>query len=173
MFDNSIELAEFKLLVLFIINRVDMPISKSKITEIILENNFINFFTLQQYMDELLESSLLKYKEDEDKSKIVITEEGKGVLSLFKNRIDPEKVLQVDLYLKGKLNKIKDEISISGDYTIDDNNYIVKLKAKEKKLILMELKLSVASKKQANDLIKLWKENSSDVYNKIIQIFIN
>jgi len=173
MFEDSLELAEFKLIVLYIINKVNMPISKTKITEIVLENNFINYFTLQQYIEELLSSSLLKYKEEDDKSRLYITDRGKKVLSFFQNRINPEKILQVNNYLNGKLNKIKEEILINGDYTIEGENYLVDLKAKENDSLLMELKLSVVSKKQALDLIKLWKENSSDIYNKIIQILIN
>lgn len=173
MFEDTLELAEFKLLVLYIINQVNMPLSKSKITDIVLENNFINYFTLQQYIDELLSSSLLKYKENDDKNRLYITDRGKKVLSFFQNRINPEKILQVNNYLNGKLSKIKEEILINGDYTIDGENYLVDLKAKEYDSLLMELKLSVVSKKQALDLIKLWKENSSDIYNKIIQILIN
>lgn len=173
MFEDTLELAEFKLLVLYIINKVNMPISKTKITEIVLENNFINYFTLQQYIDELLSSSLLKYREDDEKSRLYITDRGKKVLSFFQNRISPEKILQVNNYLNGKLNKIKEEILINGDYTVEGENYLVDLKAKENDSLLMELKLSAASKKQALDLIKLWKENSSDIYNKIIQILIN
>ncbi|MFA6941705.1 MAG: DUF4364 family protein [Clostridiaceae bacterium] len=173
MFEDTLELAEFKLIVLYIINQVNMPISKSKITEIVLENNFINYFTLQQYIEELLSSSLLKYKENDDKNRLYITDRGKKVLSFFQNRINPEKILQVNNYLNGKLSKIKEEISINGDYTLDGENYLVDLKAKENDSLLMELKLSVVSKKQALDLIKLWKENSSDIYNKIIQILIN
>lgn len=173
MFEDTLELAEFKLLVLYIINKVNMPLSKSKITDIVLENNFINYFTLQQYIDELLSSSLLKYKENDDKNILYITDRGKKVLSFFQNRINPEKILQVNNYLNGKLSKIKEEILINGDYTIDGENYLVDLKAKEYDSLLMELKLSVVSKKQALDLIKLWKENSSDIYNKIIQILIN
>lgn len=173
MFEDTLELAEFKLLVLYIINKVNMPVSKSKITDIVLENNFINYFTLQQYIEELLSSSLLKYKENDDKNILYITDRGKKVLSFFQNRINPEKILQVNNYLNGKLSKIKEEILINGDYTIDGENYLVDLKAKEYDSLLMELKLSVVSKKQALDLIKLWKENSSDIYNKIIQILIN
>jgi predicted transcriptional regulator len=173
MFDDTLELAEFKLLVLYIINQVNVPISKSKITEIILENNFINYFTLVQYIEELLSSSLLKYKEDDDKSRLYITDRGKKVLSFFQNRIRPEKMLQINNYLNGKISKIKEEIMINGDYALDGESYLVDLKANENDSLLMDLKLNVASKKQALDLIKLWKENSSDIYNKIIQILIN
>ena len=62
MFENSAELAENKLLVLYVINNLKYPITNAQLTEIILENNFINYFTLQQYISELITSKFLKYK---------------------------------------------------------------------------------------------------------------
>ena len=53
MYENSAELAENKLLVLYVIKSLRQAISKTQLTEIILENNFINYFTLQQYISEL------------------------------------------------------------------------------------------------------------------------
>ena len=52
MFENSAELAENKLLLLYILQVLKRPISNSQLTEIILENNLINYFTLQQYISE-------------------------------------------------------------------------------------------------------------------------
>ena len=45
MYENSAELAENKLLVLYVIKSLRQPISKTQLTEIILENNFINYFS--------------------------------------------------------------------------------------------------------------------------------
>ena len=58
MYENSAELAENKLLVLYVIKSLRQPISKTQLNEIILENNFINYFTLQQYISELKLQSL-------------------------------------------------------------------------------------------------------------------
>ena len=56
MYENSAELAENKLLVLYVIDSLKYPITNTQLTEIILENNFINYFTLQQYISELIAS---------------------------------------------------------------------------------------------------------------------
>ncbi|MFA9398321.1 MAG: DUF4364 family protein [Clostridiaceae bacterium] len=174
MFDDTLELAEYKLLVLYIFSKLDLPLSKNKITEIILENNFINYFTLQQYITELIDSGFLKYIQNEEKQTILITPTGKNVLQFFQSRISPDKIVQVNDYLKAKSNKIKEEVSISADYTIlKDNNYIVDLQARERDTLLMELKVNVVSNKQARELCQKWRENSSSIYNKIIQTLIS
>ena len=53
MYENSLELAENKLLMLYILKSIKDPISNAQFTEIILENNFMNYFIFQQYLSEL------------------------------------------------------------------------------------------------------------------------
>ena len=72
MYENSAELAENKLLVLYVIKSLKQPISNTQLTEIILENNFINYFTLQQYISELEYSDFVKYIEKNEKKLIQI-----------------------------------------------------------------------------------------------------
>ena len=87
MYENSAELAENKLLVLYVIKSLKQPISNTQLTEIILENNFINYFTLQQYISELEYSDFVKYIEKNEKKLISITDKGEKVLSFFNDRI--------------------------------------------------------------------------------------
>lgn len=89
MYENSAELAENKLLVLYVIKSLKQPISNTQLTEIILENNFINYFTLQQYISELEYSNFVKYIEKNEKKLISITDKGEKVLSFFTDRIAP------------------------------------------------------------------------------------
>ena len=54
MFDDTLDLAENKLLLLYIFRELDVPVTRNLITEIILENNFLNYFILQPYLSELI-----------------------------------------------------------------------------------------------------------------------
>ena len=169
MYENSIELAENKLLVLYVIKSLKQPISNSQLTEIILENNFINYFTLQQYISELESSKFVEYIEKNQKKLITITSRGENVLSIFNDRITPLKRDIINNYISSAIDNIKRELTISSDYTIEKNNYyVVNLKALEDESLLMDLKISVPSKKQATSLCTKWKENPSELYTKII-----
>lgn len=174
MREDTFELAENKLVLLYIINKIKLPISKIQLTEIILENNLINYFTLQQYIFDLISSNLLTCMEKDGKSRLVISNQGTKVLSMFFNRISSDKIKLVDKYLEKHINNIKKEITVTADYTIENNNnFIVNLAATENDTILMDLKLSVGSNKQARDLCANWKKNSSKLYNEIINVLIN
>lgn len=174
MYESTTELAENKLLVLFIIKTVKFPISNSQLTDIVLENGFINYFVLQQYISELISSKFLTYKDINDKKLLSITEKGSNVLSFFKDRIPENKISSIEEYLKNKLEQIKKELTLSASYTVsEDSSFIVSLKALENETLLMDLKLSVASNKQAMDLCNKWKTSSAEIYNKIVHLLIS
>ena len=174
MYENSAELAENKLLVLYVIKSLRQAISKTQLTEIILENNFINYFTLQQYISVLETAKFVEYIEKNDKKLITITTKGENVLSIFNDRISPIKRDIIDNYISKTIDSIKKELTIHSDYTIEKNNsFIVDLKALEDETLLIDLKISVPTKKQATSLCNRWKENPSDIYTKIVQVLFS
>ena len=171
MFENSAELAENKLLLLYIVKSLKCSVSNAQLTDIILENHFMNYFTLQQYISELESSEFIRYENQNDKNVLVITKKGENVLSFFTNRISPIKINIINEYIATTIDSIKKELTIHSDYTIEkDDTFIVDLKAFEDKSLLMELKLSVPSKKQASNLCSKWKENPSEIYTNILDL---
>ena len=76
----------------------------------------------------------------------IISNKGKEVLSLFKNRLSKDDLNKLDSYIDGKMNLIKKEATISADYTIENSNsYVVSLGASENNIPIMEIKVTVAS----------------------------
>lgn len=174
MYENSSELAESKLLLLYVLKQIKQPISNTQLTELILEQNLLNYFTLQQYLSELNTSQFIEYQEINSKNVLTITKKGENVLSFFKDRISPSKINIIDSYIKEKIDLIKKELTIQSDYTLGDNNcFIVDIKALEDTTPLMDLQLSVPTKKQAIYLCNKWQENPSEIYTQIINILFN
>lgn len=173
MFESAIELAENKLIIIYILKKINMPISNIQLTDIILENNFMNYFSLQQYITELMSSSFIKYIKYNNKKRITITEKGQKVFSLFGDRISNSKKEMLDEYLNAHMENIKKEITITADYTIENsNNYLVNLKACESNNTLLDIKIGVSSNKQAREICERWKKNSSIMYKKIVSSII-
>ena len=174
MYESSSELAENKLLMLYVLKSIKEPITNTQLTEIILENNFINYFTFQQYLSELEDSKFVEYYEANDKKLLRLTKEGDTVLSLFQDRISPSKISIINNYIKDKLELIKKELTIQSDYTISDkDSFLVDLKVIENQGLLMELKLSVPTKSQAVSICSKWKENPSEIYNNVNNLLID
>lgn len=174
MFGDTSDLAENKLLLLYIFDKIKLPISNIQITQIVLENNFINYFTLHQYISELISSNFLEYVGEASKHRLVITDRGSKVLTMFKERLPKNKIEVIDGYLQKHLEKIKKEITVTADYTIENNNsFIVNLKATENNISLIDLKLNVPTINQARAICSKWKENSAQLYNDIISLVID
>ncbi len=159
---------------MYVINNLKYPITNAQLTEIILENNFINYFTLQQYISELITSKFLKYKKVNDKNLIYITNNGVNALTFFTDRITPLKKKIIDDYLLSMEDSIKKELTINGTYTLNnDGTYLVDLRALENENLLLSLKVTVPSKKQASSLTNKWNENPTDIYNSIMNLLFN
>lgn len=173
MYDNTVELAENKLLLLYIIKSIKYTISNSQLTDIVLEHSFINYFTLQQYLTELEKSNFIKLELNDNKELVLLTKKGDSVLSLFKDRLSAGKIKSIDEYLSEQLDSIKKELNIFADYTPDNSDsFSVNLKAIEGNCTLIDLNISVPTKDQAKELCAKWKNNSSEIYNKIMEAFI-
>lgn len=171
MYENSSELAESKLILLYILKALKQPISNTQLTELVLEQNLINYFTLQQYISELNTSEFIEYQESNNTKVLAITKKGENVLSFFKDRISPSKINTIDTYIKEKIDRIKKELTIKSDYTLANNDsFLVDIKALEDETPLMELQLSVPTKKQAIYLCNKWQENPSEIYTQIINL---
>lgn len=174
MFDGTLELADTKLLLLYIFNKIKYPVSNLKITQIILENDFMNYFTFQQYLTDLINSNLLKVIENENKQRINITNLGIEVLAMFENRLSSLKKEKADQYLNKQIDLIKKELTVSADFNIEnEDSYIVNLKAFENEKTLIDIKLNVSTNKQANTLCLKWKNDASELYNKVIDLLIS
>ncbi|MGL5149347.1 MAG: DUF4364 family protein [Clostridium sp.] len=171
MFETSSELAENKLLLLYILETLKRPISNSQLTDIILENNLINYFTLQQYVSELEGSDFIKYEDIDEKKLLTITPKGNNVLSFFKDRISSSKMAIIDNHIKEKLDAIKKELTLYSDYTLNkDDSFLVHVKAIENDTPLIDLKLNLPTKKQAQFLCSKWKEDPSEIYTNILSL---
>lgn len=60
MYDNTRALAENKLIILYLIEKIEIPLSNSEIWQFALEKNLMDYFSVQQYLSELVESGLLE-----------------------------------------------------------------------------------------------------------------
>ncbi|MDT8716545.1 DUF4364 family protein [Clostridium sp. 19966] len=174
MYEDISQLAESKLILLYIMHNINLPISKNQLTQIVLENNLVNYFSLQQYLADLIDSDFLVYTNKNNQKLLSITDRGSKVLEMFQSRIPDDIILKVDNYLETAKDNIKREISLYSDYTIEKSNtFIVNLKAMENDIILIDVKVNVPTKKHAIDLCANWKSNSSQIYNDIMKLLIN
>ncbi|ORX23050.1 hypothetical protein BVF91_08370 [Thermoanaerobacterium sp. PSU-2] len=160
------ELAENKLIILYILNRIDMPITGEQINRIISDNNLMNYFYLQQYLNELEESNFVDLREN----KYVLTEFGLNALKLFFKHIQEETRKKIDEYIVINKEKFRQESQyIATYYKKSDREYIANLQVVENDIVLIEINLNLVNAQQAKIVCDNWKQKSNDVYNYIVK----
>lgn len=169
--EDSSSLAEHKLLVLYILNKIGKPINQKALLELISAITELNYFYFQQFLLDLIENKyVISYKKD-DELLYDITPEGKRAIELTADMIPGILKLQVDNNLKENLDSIEDKYSVSSDYTpIDENHFTVKCKIVENNNIMFETQIYTGSKEQAKTIVDNWNNNAEEIYPKILEL---
>ena len=64
----------YKLIILYILNKVDFPLTNSQISEFILDEGYTTYFKLQQAIAELVESGFIREESTHSRTFYHITE---------------------------------------------------------------------------------------------------
>jgi hypothetical protein len=157
------------MIVLYMLKRCEVSLSKSQIYDFILEKEYTTFLTLQEVFSELASSELIKEETVANRTYLDITAEGEETLKFFGNRINPSIRQQIDEYLRENSMKLRNEASILGDYQkTGDNEYTAHLLIKENGQNLVDLKLSVPTEDIAQSICNNWQSNNEEIYQFLI-----
>jgi len=164
------ELAQSKLILLYVINKLGMPVNNLQVTKIILENKFMNYFFLQQFLNELCESHLLESTMSEGKTVYTITAAGKQTLEYFATHIPAGLRNRIDNVVSSIRKNIKKETLITADFIPDsENEFTVICRVHEDNFSLIEMRVAVGSKNDARTICSNWKKHSQAIYAEIIE----
>lgn len=100
---NQEPLTLYKLIVLYLLNKVSFPLTMAQVSDLILEKEYTSYLTLQQVINELAQAGLITAKTLVNRTHLQITEEGRNTLSYFENRISDAIKTDIGEYLK-KMN---------------------------------------------------------------------
>jgi len=164
------ELAENKLILLYIMDKIDMPLTNIQITKIIMENNLMNYFSLQHCINELCSDNLLSTGSSDKKSYYTITESGKNTLKYLEYLIPETIKNNIDNKIKDARKKIRNETLISADFIPEsENKYMVNCSVREDDFTLIEIKIAVGNKNDARNICEKWKNYTQTIYSEIIE----
>lgn len=166
-------LAQDKVLILYILNKLDKDITSNDLFKIMSNINDMNYFYFRQILVDLVDSKLIgSYTKDEN-SVYEITTEGKTSLDLTIDVLPGLSKLKADTVLKNELNKIIDESSIIAEYIPEnESNFTVKCKIIENNNTIFEVKTFAGSRERAKSIADNWKNNANTIFPKILDLLI-
>lgn len=158
-------LALYKLIILYMLNKVDFPLTTAQISEFILDKGYTNYFKLQEVLSEMLESNLVKMETTHNRTLYHLTEDGADTIRYFHTRISSEIQQDIDDFLKEKAYELKEEVSVKSDYYKTTNHeYEVVCQIIEEGSNLIELKLTVPTQLEAEAIVSNWTKRNQEIY---------
>lgn len=160
----------YKLIVLYMLDKVKFRLTNSQISSFILEKEYTSYMTLQQVISDMLDADLIKADTLMNRTYYSITEEGRNTLSYFGNRISDAIISDIDTFLEEKHLELKNEASITANYYKSvSGEFETELIAKEKDIELVNIKLSVPMKEMAEAICDSWYNKNQQIYKYLMQ----
>ena len=87
MSDAIRQLAEHKLIILHLLQKMGIALSNSEICQCLLEKNYLDYFSVQQYLAELVDAGWLEKSREQNHTRYTLTDEGEETVNYFLNHI--------------------------------------------------------------------------------------
>lgn len=159
----------YKLIILFLLDKVDFPLTNGQISKFILEKEYTNYFNLQQSISEVIEAELVTIEAVGHSSHYRITPSGRETLSFFDNMIPA--VIREDImeYLKINQYTLRDEVSTLSEYfEAKKGEYMVRLRVLEKEDAIIDLSIAVPTEEDATNICNNWRSQSQKIYAYVL-----
>ncbi len=169
--EDSETLAENKVLILYVLDKLNKPIDNDSLLKLILSIEEMNYFYFQQFLLDLLENKyIIGYTED-DKTMYKITDLGKETLSLTNDLLPGITKLQIDNALKENVDDVQyNEHAVSEFTPKNEQEFIVTCKLVKNNINTFELKLQASSRENAKQIAEKWENNYDEIYPIIVEI---
>lgn len=167
------EIVENKLILLYILDTLDMQLSDLQLTRIVLENSLMNYFYLQQFLNDLAGLELLEQCTENGRNLYSVTRRGRETLRALDSKIPAGTKKRIQQFLMSKKQNIRREILVTAEYTPEnEHKYYVSLGIHEDSFSLIEMDISAGSRKDAREICSNWKKYSKHIYAEIIDSLI-
>lgn len=160
----------YKLMILYMLKKVNYPLSNPQLWTFFEEKGYTNYFTFQETVAALLEANLIVQDEVHQTIRYELTREGEDALYYFANDISSAAKTDMDVFLNENRYQLRNETGITADYYRTTNfDYCVHCVVREGRSNLYELNLSVPTEEQARVLSKNFSDNAQAIYAYIMK----
>ncbi|MGC4017967.1 MAG: DUF4364 family protein [Muricomes sp.] len=159
----------YKLIVLYMLDKVDFPMTTSQISEFMLDKGYTTYFKLQEALSEMVESGLLKIETTHNRTLYHLTEDGAETIQFFSNKISPAIQSDINEFLKEKEYDLKEEVAVKSDYYLNTNHeYEVRCQIVENGFSLIDLKITVPTETEAETIVQSWSRKNQEIYTLLL-----
>lgn len=163
----------YKLIILYMLKKVNFPLTNAQISDFILGREYTSYFHLQEVLSEMAESGLIQTEIVRNATYYRMTDSGRQTLDFFGKEISPEIRRDIDLYLSDHSYEMRNESSVLADYyRTPQQDYAVRCIVKEGRTTLIDLTLTVPTEGAAQTLCDNWKKKSQETYAAVMRLLM-
>ena len=163
----------YKLTILNMLDKVDFPLANTQISNFFLEQEYTDYFRVQQVISDLVEADLIRAESTHSNTQYSITAAGKETLGFFKDKIsDAIEHDTINYFAKNKLELRNDNAILADYFKTPNQDYAVRCQYRERDTNLIDLTLTVKRKEQAEAICENWKKQNEDVYAYLMDILM-
>ena len=171
--NNATTLAENKVLILYILDRIHADIRQDDLFKIIASINDINYFYFKQVLTDLIDSKLVGAYTKEEEPVIRITSEGQNAYILTKDVLPGIMKLKADNIFEKEFASIEEASSVIAEFIPkNENNYTIKCKIVENNETIFEVKTFVGSRERAKRIVDNWNQHANSIYPEILNLLL-
>lgn len=159
----------YKLIILYMLDKVDFPLTNSQISEFILNEGYTNYFTVQQTISELVDSGFIHEESTHNRTFYHLNEEGAQTLKFFKNDISTAIQNDIDNFVAHKKYELRNEVSVKSDYYPNSNgDFSVRCQVLEQGSSLIDLTITAPTEAEAKTMSNNWAKKNQEIYAAIM-----
>lgn len=160
----------YKLIILYMLNKVNFPLTNTAITTFILETGYTDFATIQQVLGIIQDDGLIIASSGRNNTNYTLTSQGREMLEYFGNKISDEIKKEVTDYLTKNKYELKQSANIVSEYYKNTNgDYTVHCCIKENNSPIIELDVAIPDEELADSMCGKWKDQSQTIYEFIMK----
>ena len=167
-----------KLLLLFIFDKMEIPLTENSIMDICTnKNNWLKYMDCKEYLAQLVESNLLYCVEPHKNTQLYsLTYEGRTCLSMFFQNIPISIRDDIVNFAKNNIQHIKRTQEYTSDYQkMSDGSYLNTFSIKDPHLqqSIFEIKMKFDNRSDAIAACKKWIDKAPEIYENMFISLIN
>ncbi len=170
--DNSIV---NKLIILFFIDKMDVPLIERTILEVCYyQNPWLEYMDCVQTIVSLLETGFIYKTTHDNVAYYSITPDGRACLSHFYSRIPASIRAEITDFVKENRAVYRRKQEYSTSYKLNpDKSYTCTLKIVDSMKTTLDLKINVPNKEIAKEVAKKWETNAAQIYTMLYEQLVD
>lgn len=154
----------YKLIVLYILNKINFSMTNDQLSDFILTQGYTDYFKFQQTMSELLGAGLIAAETVRNNTYYTITQQGSETCTYFQGKISTAIKDDIHKYLRENEYELREEVSVLADYYRAGKEYETSFRIREQGQDILNLKLRVPTEVQANLMCRHFEKKSQSIY---------